>query len=35
MGVLARVAVGMGDAMVFIPLLRIVALWFPPVRTPW
>jgi sugar phosphate permease len=34
MGVLARVAVGMGDAMVFIPLLRIVALWFPPVRIP-
>ena len=34
MGILARVAVGMGDAMVFIPLLRIVALWFPPVRIP-
>ena len=34
MGILARVAVGMGDAMVFIPLLRLVALWFPPVRIP-
>jgi sugar phosphate permease len=28
------VAVGIGDAMVFIPLLRLVALWFPPVRIP-
>jgi sugar phosphate permease len=34
LGILARVAVGIGDAMVFIPLLRIVALWFPPVRIP-
>lgn len=34
LGILARVAVGMGDAMVFIPLLRVVALWFPPVRIP-
>jgi sugar phosphate permease len=34
MGILARVAVGVGDAMVFIPLLRLVALWFPPVRIP-
>jgi sugar phosphate permease len=33
-GILARVAVGIGDAMVFIPLLRIVALWFPPIRIP-
>lgn len=33
-GILARVLVGIGDAMVFIPLLRIVALWFPPVRIP-
>ena len=33
-GILARVLVGVGDAMVFIPLLRIVALWFPPVRIP-
>lgn len=33
-GVLARVVVGMGDAMVFIPLLRLVALWFPPFRIP-
>ena len=34
MGILARVAVGVGDAMVFVPLLRLVALWFPPVRIP-
>ena len=33
-GVLARVFVGMGDAMVFIPLLRVVSLWFPPIRIP-
>ena len=34
LGVLARVFVGMGDAMVFVSLLRVVALWFPPARTP-
>jgi len=33
-GIAARVFVGMGDAMVFISLLRLVALWFPPARTP-
>jgi sugar phosphate permease len=32
-GIVARVFVGMGDAMVFISLLRLVALWFPPART--
>ena len=32
-GVVARVFVGMGDAMIFISLLRLVALWFPPGRT--
>ena len=32
-GVVARVFVGMGDAMIFISLLRLVALWFPPART--
>jgi sugar phosphate permease len=32
-GIVARVFVGMGDAMVFISLLRLVALWFPPGRT--
>jgi sugar phosphate permease len=31
---LARVFVGMGDAMVFISVLRIIASWFPPVRSP-
>jgi sugar phosphate permease len=33
-GIVARVFVGIGDAMIFIPLLRIVALWFPPLRIP-
>ena len=33
-GILARVGVGIGDAMVFVPLLRLVALWFPPFRIP-
>jgi len=32
-GVVARVFVGMGDAMVFISLVQLVALWFPPART--
>jgi sugar phosphate permease len=30
----ARMLVGLGDAMVFIPLLRVLTLWFPPVRIP-
>ncbi|HEX5967803.1 MAG TPA: MFS transporter [Intrasporangium sp.] len=29
-----RVLLGMGDAMVFISVLRLVALWFSPRRTP-
>jgi sugar phosphate permease len=33
-GIAARVFVGIGDSMVFIPLLRIVALWFRPMRIP-
>lgn len=32
--VVARVFVGMGDAMVFISVLRLVAAWFPPRRNP-
>jgi MFS family permease len=32
--VVARVFVGMGDAMVFISVLRIIASWFPPMRNP-
>lgn len=32
--VVARVFVGMGDAMVFISVLRLVASWFPPMRSP-
>lgn len=32
-GVVARVFVGMGDAMVFVSVLRLVALWFPPSRS--
>lgn len=34
LGLVARIFVGMGDAMVFISLMRIVALWFPPARAP-
>ena len=30
----ARVLVGMGDAMVFISVLRIIAAWFPSMRNP-
>ena len=30
----ARVFVGMGDAMVFISVLRLIASWFPPARSP-
>jgi len=30
--VLARVLVGMGDAMTFVSVLRVVAVWFPPRR---
>ena len=32
--VAARIVLGMGDAMVFISVLRIIASWFPPVRNP-
>ena len=32
--VIARIFVGMGDAMVFISVLRIIASWFPPRRNP-
>ena len=32
--VVARVFVGIGDAMVFISVLRLVASWFPPMRSP-
>jgi sugar phosphate permease len=34
LGIVARVFIGVGDSMIFIPLLRIVALWFPPMRIP-
>jgi MFS family permease len=30
----ARVFLGIGDAMVFISVLRLIASWFPPVRSP-
>jgi MFS family permease len=30
----ARVLIGVGDAMTFISVLRVVALWFPPRRNP-
>jgi sugar phosphate permease len=32
-GVAARVFVGMGDAMIFISVMQLIALWFPPART--
>jgi predicted MFS family arabinose efflux permease len=32
--VAARIFVGMGDAMVFISVLRLIASWFPPMRSP-
>lgn len=34
LGLLARVLVGLGDAMIFVSVLRLVALWFPPMRSP-
>jgi MFS family permease len=34
LAVLGRVLVGAGDAMTFISVLRLVALWFPPQRAP-
>ncbi|CAN5318799.1 MFS transporter [soil metagenome] len=30
----ARVLIGMGDAMVFVSVLRLIVFWFPPVRIP-
>lgn len=33
-GLGARVLIGMGDAMIFVCVLRIAALWFPPMRAP-
>jgi MFS family permease len=33
-GILARVLVGAGDAMVFVSVVRVVALWFPERRAP-
>jgi MFS family permease len=32
--VVARIFVGMGDAMVFISVLRLIASWFLPMRSP-
>jgi sugar phosphate permease len=34
LGVLARVLVGAGDAMIFISVIRVVALWFRPTQSP-
>jgi sugar phosphate permease len=31
---IARILVGGGDAMVFVSVLRLIALWFPAARTP-
>lgn len=33
-GVLGRVLVGAGDAMTFISVIRLIPLWFAPVRVP-
>ncbi|MPZ97501.1 MAG: MFS transporter [Propionibacteriales bacterium] len=33
-GLLARTFVGIGDAMIFISVLRLVSFWFPPLRSP-
>ncbi|GAB3840112.1 hypothetical protein GCM10027610_047120 [Dactylosporangium cerinum] len=30
----ARVLIGVGDAMTFISVLRVVAMWYPPRRNP-
>ncbi len=30
----ARVLIGVGDAMTFISVLRVIAMWFPPRRNP-
>jgi sugar phosphate permease len=34
LAVVARVLIGLGDAMTFISVIRVVALWFPPRRNP-
>jgi sugar phosphate permease len=34
LAIAARVLIGVGDAMTFISVLRVVALWFPPRRNP-
>jgi sugar phosphate permease len=33
-GLASRVLVGIGDSMVFVSVLRLVMLWFPPARSP-
>lgn len=33
-GVIARIFVGAGDAMIFVSVIRLVASWFPPLRAP-
>jgi sugar phosphate permease len=34
LAVVARVLIGLGDAMTFISVIRVVAIWFPPRRNP-
>jgi sugar phosphate permease len=34
LAILTRILIGIGDAMMFISVLRVVALWFPPGRNP-
>ncbi|MFX5680353.1 hypothetical protein ABTE28_19865, partial [Acinetobacter baumannii] len=33
-GILARVLIGAGDAMIFPSVLRVIATWFPAQRAP-
>nr|WP_240947826.1 MFS transporter [Planosporangium mesophilum] len=34
LAIVARILIGLGDAMTFISVIRVVALWFPPRRNP-
>lgn len=34
LGLASRVLVGIGDSMIFVSVLRLVMVWFPPARSP-
>jgi sugar phosphate permease len=34
LGLATRILVGIGDSMIFVSVLRLVMLWFPPARSP-